>query len=233
MRVEHEGDEAVDGDVDVAEPRSDIGRLLTFSDAVFAIIITLLVLDLRAPEVPPGEMSRALLDQWPAYLAYVTSYLVVAVSWLSHKGTFRRVVRADPGLHGWNLTVLFGTALLPFVTSIVSRALQNGDRADERVTTGLYGLVGVLLSIGWLGLYHHLSRSRGLLHPRVPPRVFAVERGRGLVGLVGFGAAGLAGVVVDPVVALAIFLVLPVFYAVSSNGLFDLRRRLRRQPARR
>ncbi|MGK5742400.1 TMEM175 family protein [Micromonospora sp. URMC 103] len=212
-----------------AELRSDMGRLLAFGDAVFAIIITLLALDLRPPEVPPGGLARALLDQWPAYLAYVTSYLLIAVSWYNHKDTFRRVVRGDPLLHVWNLAVLSTTALLPFATAVVSQALRQGDRADQRVSTALFGLVGTLLGIAWLGLYHHLSRDRRLLHPGVPARFFALERARGVFGVVAFAVAGLVGFTASPPVALGIFLFLPLFYALSSGGVYELRRRLRRR----
>ncbi|MGC5022929.1 TMEM175 family protein [Micromonospora sp. DT47] len=86
-------------DVEASGLRSDTGRAIGFSDAVFAIIITLLMLDLRTPEVPPGGLLHALLTRWPVYLAYVTSYLYVAVNWLNHKGTFHRIRCTDRGLH--------------------------------------------------------------------------------------------------------------------------------------
>ncbi|MGC5020558.1 TMEM175 family protein [Micromonospora sp. DT47] len=208
--------------------RSDTGRAVGFSDAVFAIIITLLVLDLRTPEVPPGGLLHALLDQWPVYLAYVTSYLYVAVNWLNHKGTFHRIRCTDRGLHWFNLGVLFSVALLPFVTAVVSRAVQSGDRFDERVAVALYGLVGVVLSAAWLGLYHHLNRHRDLLQAHTSPRFFAVERLRAVLGIVLYAAAGMVGWLVSVPVALVVFLLLPLFYGLSSNGFYDLRRRVRR-----
>ncbi|MEE3918310.1 TMEM175 family protein [Micromonospora sp. BRA006-A] len=114
-------------------------------------------------------MLRALRDQWPVYLAYVTSYLYVAVNWLNHKGTFHRVRCADRGLHWANLGVLFSVALLPFVTGLVSRAVEEGDVADERVAVFAYALVGVILSMTWLWLYHYLSRHRGCWNRTSPP----------------------------------------------------------------
>ncbi|WP_319461765.1 TMEM175 family protein [Micromonospora sp. RTP1Z1] len=218
-----------DEDAEVAGLRSDTGRAIGFSDAVFAIIITLLVLDLRTPEVPPGGVLRALLAQWPVYVAYVTSYLQVAVNWLNHKGTFYRVRCADRGLQWANLGVLFSVALLPFVTAVVSRAVELGDRYDERVGIALYGLVGMVLSAAWLGLYHHLSRYRDLLEPHISPRFFAVERLRAVLGIVAFAVAGLIGWLVSVPVALVVLLLLPLFYGLSSNGFYDLRRWMRRR----
>jgi uncharacterized membrane protein len=208
--------------------RSDTARAIGFSDAVFAIIITLLVLDLGTPEVPPGGLLRALLEQWPVYLAYVTSYLYVAVNWLNHKGTFHRVRCTDRGLHWVNLGVLFSVALLPFVTAVVSHAVRNGDRFDERVAVALYGLVGVVLSVAWLGLYHHLSRHRDLLQPDISPRFFAIERLRAGLGIVLYAVAGLVGWFLSVPAGLLVLLVLPLFYGLSSNGFYDLRRWTRR-----
>ncbi|SCL35962.1 Uncharacterized membrane protein [Micromonospora rhizosphaerae] len=198
----------------------DTGRAIGFSDAVFAIIITLLVLDLRTPEVPPG----GLLTRWPVYLAYATSYLYVAVNWLNHKDTFHRIRCTDRGLHWANLGVLFSVALLPFVTAVVSQAVEAGDRFDEGVAVALYGLVGVVLSAAWL--YHYLSRHGELLQRHVTPRFFAVERLRALLGIMAYAAAGVVGWLVSVPAALVVLLLLPLFYGLSSNGFYDLRRRL-------
>ncbi|WBC17610.1 TMEM175 family protein [Micromonospora sp. WMMA1998] len=219
------------GDVDEVEIeaglRSDTARAIGFSDAVFAIVITLLVLDLRVPESAPGGMLHALLDQWPVYLAYVTSYLYVAVNWLNHKGTFHRVRCADRGLHWANLGVLFSVALLPFVTALVSRAVEQGDTFDERVAVAAYAVVGVVLSAAWLWLYHYLSRHRELLQAGVTARFFAAERVRAALGVAAYAIAGGVGWWVSVPVALVVLLLLPLFYGLSSNGSYDLLRRLR------
>ena len=97
--------------------RSDTRRAEAFSDGVLAIIITLLVLELKPPQGEPGRLLAGLLAQWPTYLAYVTSYLYVAVIWLNHKATFKRIHTIDRGLHWANVGVLFTTALLPFATN--------------------------------------------------------------------------------------------------------------------
>jgi uncharacterized membrane protein len=78
---------------------SDTARVEAFSDGVFAIIITLLVLDLRKPEVGPGQLLSGLLQQWPTYLAYVTSFLYVGVVWQNHRAAFNRICLIDRGLH--------------------------------------------------------------------------------------------------------------------------------------
>ncbi|MBF9135009.1 DUF1211 domain-containing protein [Plantactinospora sp. S1510] len=212
--------------------RSDTSRAIAFSDAVFAIIITLLVLDLRVPDVSPGHLLSGLLGQWPSYLAYLASYAYVAIVWLNHKGSFNRVKESDRGLHWVNLLVLFSTALLPFPTAVVSHALQEHDQQDQRVAVAFYSLIGALLCASWLAFFHYLARRQDLLEEKVSERHFPAERLRALVGVILYVAAGLIGYLVAPLAGLVIFVLLPVFYAVTSAGLYQvpLIRRLARRP---
>ena len=202
--------------------RSDTSRAIAFSDGVFAIIITLLVLDLRVPDVPPGRLLSGLLEQWPSYVAYLASYTYVAIVWLNHKSAFNCVKESDRGLHWVNLVVLFTTALLPFPTAVVSHALQANDQQDQRVAVAFYALIGALLCASWLAFFHYLARHDDLLEDDVSERHFPVERVRALVGVILYAAAGLIGYVVAPLAGLVIFVVLPAFYAVTSSGLLHV-----------
>ncbi|WP_433281583.1 TMEM175 family protein [Micromonospora sp. CA-244673] len=212
--------------------RSDTSRAVAFSDAIFAIIITLLVLDLRVPDVPPGRLLSGLLSQWPSYIAYLASYSYVAVVWLNHKAAFNRIQQSDRGLHWMNLLVLFTTALLPFPTIVVSHALQEHDNADQRVAIAFYALIGASLCAAWLAFYHYLARHPDLLKEQVRDQFFHVERLRALAGVVLYVLAGVLGYLVTPLVGLVIFLLLPAFYAVTSAGLYQFRvtRRITHRP---
>ena len=108
--------------------RSDTGRAEAFSDAVLAIVITLLVLDLQPPQHRAGQLLTALLDQWPTYLAYLTSFLYVGVVWLNHKAAFNRISQMDRGLHWANLAILLATSLLPFPTAVIADAVESATR---------------------------------------------------------------------------------------------------------
>ncbi|MEU0546372.1 TMEM175 family protein [Micromonospora sp. NPDC005979] len=196
---------------------------MAFSDAIFAIIITLLVLDLRVPDVPPGRLLSGLLAQWPSYVAYLASYSYVAVVWLNHKAAFNRIQQVDRGLHWMNLLVLFSTALLPFPTAVVSRALQEHNNADQRVGIAFYALIGAVLCTTWLAFYHYLAHNPDLLKAQAKGGFFHVERFRALAGVVLYLLAGLVGYLVAPLIGLVIFVVLPVFYAITSAGLYQSR----------
>lgn len=197
---------------------SDTVRAEGFSDAVLAIIITLLVLDLFPVEYERGELLDQLLSQWPTYLAYLLSYLYVGVVWLNHKAAFRRIDRADPALHWLNLFVLFATAWLPFPTAVMADALQMRDLADERVAIGLYALFGALLCISWWAFFSHLARHPELLAEGVDAGFFRRERTRAWLGLICYVLAPIVGLVFIPL-ALLIFLALPIYFAVTSHGL--------------
>jgi uncharacterized membrane protein len=158
---------------------------------VLAITIALLVLDLHPPHGQPGQLVPGLLQQWPTYLAYVASYLYVAVVWLNHKAAFARMRTMDRGLHWANLGVLATTALLPFPTSVVSTAIENGNRADAQVAVALYALIGALLCVSWWVFFHYLARHPGLTKDHVDGNLFGKERHRAEAGVLLYVVGGL------------------------------------------
>ena len=200
--------------------RSDTSRAVAFSDAVIAIVITLLVLDLRPPETEPGGLLVALLGEWPTYLAYAASYTYLAVIWLNHKAAFTRIQEMDRGLQWANLGILATLALVPWPTAVIAETARAGNLADERVAVALYAIVGALLCLSWLVFFSHLARHPDLTKEEVDDSYFARERPRALIGVVLYLAAGTAGVLIHPLVASVIFLVLPAFYGLTSHG-FD------------
>jgi uncharacterized membrane protein len=200
-------------------------RLEAFSDGVLAIVITLLVLELHAPD-ERGAMLSGLIEQWPGYLAYLASFAYVAVIWVNHHELFTRIQAVDRGLLWRNLLLLLTTSFLPFPTAVLSTAFQHGTRADQSVALLLYCAVAALMAMSWLLLFHHLCHHARLLGPGTTTAFFAAERGRSLIGIAAYAvAAGTAAW--QPLVGLAIVAVLPVFYALTSGG-----RHVRRRSAR-
>lgn len=201
---------------------SDTGRAEAFSDGILAVIITLLVFELAPPDHEPGKLLEGLWRQWPLYLATATSFLYVAVVWTNHKAAFRRIRGIDRGLHWVNLGVLFATALLPFPTATVADVVDAGNATDARVAVAFYALVGVVVCLAWLVFYDYLGRHPHLVEDDVDDAFFPRERIRAIVGCAAYLLAGVLGVVVAPWIPLVVFAVLPVFYAITSEGLYEL-----------
>lgn len=199
--------------------RSEPGRAVAFSDAIIAIVITLLVLDLRPPKSEPGELLAGLLAEWPTYLAYAASYTYLAVIWMNHKAAFTRIKEMDIGLQWANLGLLATLALVPWPTAVIAETARTGNLQDERVAVALYALIGALLCLAWLVFFSYLARHPDLTKDEVEDSYFAKERPRALIGVVLYLGAGLAGVLIHPLVASVVFLALPVFYAFTSHGI--------------
>jgi uncharacterized membrane protein len=200
---------------------ADSFRVEAFSDAVLAIAITLLVVELLSPEHEPGQLADALVDQWPAYVAYLASFGYLSVLWLNHHAVFTRVKYVDRGLKAWNIAVLFTTATLPFPTQLVSTALQAHNVADQRTAVAVYALLATLMCASWWALFHYLALRPRLVEDDVGPDFFEEGRVRALVGLALYVAGGLLGLLVTPWAALVVFALIPPFYAVTSEGLAD------------
>jgi uncharacterized membrane protein len=199
-----------------------------FSDAVFAIVVTLLVLDLQAPHSRPGGLFPALLRQWPAYAAFAISFLYVGVLWLNHHALFRLIGRVNAPLNWLNLWLLFGTVIIPFPTATLAAALAGGDRYDERVAVALYALSATLMSIPWLFMFRYLRRRPELRVPGVSDRYLRAQQPRPVTGIILYGLSGVVGWFVDPIVGVAVFVVMIIYHAVTSEGL----RRVSRLPGR-
>ena len=194
---------------------SDSARVEAFSDGVLAIVITLLVLSLRAPQGP--HMLAQLLRQWPAYLAYLASFGYVGVIWVNHHQLFTHIGAVDSGLLWLNLALLLVTSVLPFPTVVLGNAFRYGGRTSETVALVLYGIVAAVMSFIWLLVFHYLSNNERLLDRHTLPSFFASERRRALVGVLAYLIAALVAVWL-PIVSLFIICVLPVFYGLTTEG---------------
>ena len=141
------------------------GRTEAFSDGVFAIAITLLILEVTVPETAFDNLWRGIADQWPSYLAYVTSFLTIGGIWLAHHGIFRRLQYANTPLMLINLLLLMAVSFLPFPTKLMAEAIQNSDA--ERAAVIFYGATLLVISILLRALWGAITRDRELLRPEV------------------------------------------------------------------
>jgi uncharacterized membrane protein len=205
---------------------AETDRLETFSDSVLSITITLLVAEIVRPEHAPGQLLDKLTAQWASYIAFLASFCYAGVIWLNHRAVFARVRYCDRSLHLANLFLLLTSALIPFPTAILSTAIQSGNEFDAKVAVTLYAAIAGTMCLSWLVVFHVLSIHPYLVEDGVSPDFFPKERFRAWLGLILYAIAGLAGWLSTPRLALLVFLVLPVFYGITSEGLTETRIRL-------
>ncbi len=190
-------------------------RLEAFSDGVFAIAITLLVIELHAPELGGGEsLAQALWAQWPSYVAYLDSFATIGVIWLNHHRVLAQVARVDGPLLVLNLNLLLWTALIPFPTDVVAEFLgQGGEQAKTAVA--FYSAVFVLLGLSFGALFVWITRDDRLLHRLPPPEVVRAARLRFTLGE-GVYLVALALSFLWPPLALALHAAMALYYAFDQ-----------------
>ena len=211
-----EGDEQARA---LLERARDPSRVLALSDGVFAIIITLLVLDVHVPELTAGHsLAAALRETRPSFVAFVISFIVAGMYWVGHRDVFGLIRRTDRGLVWLNLLYLLPVCLLPFGASLIGRF----DR--EPVAVRIYGLVLVAIAVMRAAIWVYVTSRPHLLWQRLDDR----QRRVGLALTLGPGLAYLLALLlaeIAPGVSLAIYGTLPVLYFLSITVLRSGRKR--------
>ena len=161
------------------EPRvPEIDRIIFFSDAVFAIALTLLVIRIEVPAGP--DYSHQVLAQWPKYLSYLISFAAVGLYWMGHHRIFRYIERWDECLIALNLLLLLFIAFMPFPAAMIGE--QGGYRISlifYAATLGLAGLANLLI---WV----YATHDRRLVDADLDEAVIRRHRRRGMVAPVVF-----------------------------------------------
>src|SRR5258708_37720496 len=118
------------------------GRVEAFSDGVFAIAITLLVLDLKVPTQPP--LLAGLLAQWPVYAAYLISFAFILIMWVNHHWMFQHIARVDSTFMLCNGLRLLGITVVPFPTNIVAQYILTPEQnVAAAVYNGWFFVIGI------------------------------------------------------------------------------------------
>jgi uncharacterized membrane protein len=188
------------------------GRLEAFSDGVFAIAITLLVLDLAVPASAARHLLRSVGDLWPSYLAYIASFSTIGATWLGHNAVTEYLDRADTTFVRINLLLLLVVSFLPFPTRLVAEYV--GKDSPERVAVTIYG-VTLLLASSILSLLWRYALRRHLVRPDMSDTEIQLLTERLTPGLAGYLVLIVAGIFV-PIVAvigylgIAFYLILPI-----------------------
>jgi uncharacterized membrane protein len=190
-----------------------------FSDGVYAIAITLLILDVTIPPHSGEHLLRAYLDQWPSFLAYVASFATIGASWLGHSLVTEYLDHADPVLVRLNLLLLFVISVIPFPTRVVGEYVT--ERHAERVAITIYGIHLLVASLLLSALWRYAARQR-LIHPDrsdLELRLLARRYEPGLIGYVVMIGVG----IFLPLVALIGYLAVAILILAPIAALHRVR----------
>jgi uncharacterized membrane protein len=191
-------------------------RLETFSDGVFAIAATLLILEIGVDTASRKDLGSQLLDIWPSYLAYATSFLVIGIIWLNHHHCVSLIGRCDRTFLFVNLLLLLVVSFFPFPTKLVAEYIN---RPDEQSAAFAYAATLLLMAITYNFWWRYARTNRRLILDGVPDASLrAVDRAFG-PGVPAYGLV-LAIVFVSPLASVILTLALAVFY-LPSAALFE------------
>jgi uncharacterized membrane protein len=195
--------------------RWETGRTEAFSDGVFAIAITLLVLDIGIPASEFDDLWSAIFHEWPAYLGYATSFLTIGGIWLAHHGVFRRLRYANNPVMRINLLLLMAVSFLPYPTRLVAEAIR--DESAERPAAIFYGVCLLAIALLFSALWAAVARDRELLRPEVTEaEVNAILLATS--PSIGFYAGTIAVAIVAPQLAAFGYLLIAVLGTLRVRG---------------
>jgi uncharacterized membrane protein len=191
----------------------ETGRVEAFSDGVFAIAVTLLILAVGFEQsIADGNLEQQLLHLWPAYIAYAVSFLTIGIMWDNHNQVLRHFARDDRPLLLLNILLLMCISFTPFPTRVVAEHAHTG--SDREAAAVLYGLTMTATAICFFAVWFYGSRR--LLRPDADMReVDGITRSY-LPGAPMYAVATLVAFL-NPIASLVIFGSLSIFYAISSS----------------
>lgn len=192
-------------------------RIEGFSDAVFAIAITLLVLDLRMPDENVVKNGNDLLlflkGQWPAFLAFLLSFFSIFIMWVNHHKIFKQIYSRNSGIMFSNGLILFLVSAVSYPTSLLAKFF---DGEASAVVVAIYTGIFVLINLAYNLLWFLASRNKNLLRPGISDEAIRKIQNNYLFGLPVYLIALVCSFVV-PAVALVIIFGLWIFWALSSG----------------
>jgi uncharacterized membrane protein len=190
-------------------------RVETFSDGIFAIIITLLVLEIKVPHIhdyhSDAELLTALLELFPKFIGWIISFFTIAVIWVNHHKIFKQIKELDNGVFWWNAFLLLWCTFIPFPTAVL------GDYPNNLTSVVLYGLVMALMALGFTLMRLYAIRTKNVLGDHVDVTQF--KKGTQLSLLFG-PVMYLIGILlgfIHPYMAFAVYLAIPIYFIFSEN----------------
>jgi TMEM175 potassium channel family protein len=195
----------------------ETGRLEAFSDGVFAIAVTLLVLELRAPlpgTLHEGEsLLHALLRDWPSYLAFVTSFVTVLIVWINHHNLFRMIRRTDHNLLLLNGFLLLVVTFIPFPTNVLAEYIQQ---PDARTASVFYAGTFLVMAVAFNLVWRYASHDGRLLARDVDTRLIRIINKQFRIGPLTYVVC-VVGAAINAVAGFILVILLAIYWALPEH----------------
>jgi TMEM175 potassium channel family protein len=191
--------------------QTETNRIEAFSDGMFAIAITLLILEIKVPASGPGGLAKALGQQWPSYLAFLLSFFYIGVMWMNHHRMFTHIRRSNDTLLVLNLLLLLGVTAVPFPTAVLAANLGT---PDQRTAALFYNGVFVVIALFFNVLWRY-AVSRQLLDKGLESSASMISRQYAVGPLMYVLCMALA--FVDVRVSLGLNVVLAIYFALPPS----------------
>jgi uncharacterized membrane protein len=188
-------------------------RVISFSDAVFAITVTLLVLEIRPP-TDNRSLLHGLVALWPSYLAYALTFLFIGQVWANHHVMFDHIRAADRVILLLNTVLLMTVAFLPFTTAVLAGALRSGH--GPRTAVVLYGIAFDATALTFNAVWQYARRNRALSETLDPAGATAIGR-RFRLALAWLAIGALLGLLI-PFLGVAMIAAFNIFYWLPIRG---------------
>jgi uncharacterized membrane protein len=186
-------------------------RLETFSDGVFAIAATLLIIDIGVP-AGGGSLAHELLHLWPAYAGYGVSFVTIGIMWINHHAVFNLIDRTDRTFLTINVVFLMMIAFVPFPTHVLAAHLHH----DAKTAAFFYGLTMVLMATMYQVLWFYAATGRRLISESADQRAVTGITRAFLPGVPIYAAAMLSALV-SAWLSVALYAAIAAFYVVESS----------------
>jgi uncharacterized membrane protein len=184
-------------------------RLETFSDGIFAIAATLLILEVHRAG---GSVSHGLVHAWPSYVAYAISFLTIGIIWVNHHTVMQQIDRVDRTFLFINVVFLMIVAFSPYPTRVLAETLRDGSKAAAFA----YGLTFTLMAISYGTMWFYAAQGRRLIAADADQRVVSGISRSFAPGSIIYGAATLSSLI-SAYLAVALYGAIALFYVLESS----------------
>lgn len=193
------------------------GRLEAFSDGVIAIIITVMVFDLKITTIPTEQtIWNDLSTLLPKFLSYTLSFLMLSIMWINHHQLFHQIKHADGKLLWLNIHLLFWMSLIPFTTSFI------GSNPFLPHASSVYGMIFFANSMSFTLIRNYVSRKNNLMHESIQNDQMRVVKRKNLTGMALYLTASFMAFI-SVYSSFAIFMIVPAMYFIPQNIIYEPR----------